>query len=365
VLHVDAGRDWRGGQRQLFSLALAMRAAGDEPLVVGAPESPLVHRLRARGIAASSVTMRGEWDLAAARRLRALVRAWRPDVVHAHDGRAHTIALAALVGRGDVPLVVTRRTPFTAREAALRYGQRVARFIAGSYGTRDALVRGGIDPARITVVPPGVPAPFVDRPRDWRAECRWPADAVVCGVVGTVTAESDCDTLAAITRRLSPAARARTRLLLLGGPAVGRCEVGGVQAFRAGFVDDVHAAIAGLDVLWHPSRAEGLGTAVLDAMALGVPPLVFAAGALPELVQDGLSGLVVSAGDVELFARTAARLVDDSSLRASLAAGGRDRARAFDVSRMAEATAGVYREVLSIRGGMRRVVRRHHPAGHS
>ena len=343
VLHLDAGREWRGGQRQVFLLASAMRADGHEPLVVGPPDAPLVQRLRARGLAASSVAMRGDWDLAAAHRLRALIRTWRPDVVHAHDARAHAIALAALVGRPDVPLVVTRRVPFTPKSVRLKYGRRVARFIAISRAVRDVMVAGGVDPARIDVVHSGVPTPVIDRPRDWRTECRWPLDAVLCGVVGAMTAEKGVAMLAALAERLPPVTRARVRLLLLGGASIGPCTIGGVEAFRAGFVDEVHAAMAGLDVLWHPSSAEGLGTAVIDAMALGVPPVAFAVGGLRELIEDGTSGFLVPPGDVASFAARAARLADDAELRERLACAGRARARAFDVSHMVSGTVRVYR----------------------
>lgn len=345
VLHLDAGRDWRGGQRQVLLLARGLRERGHEPLVVGAPESPLVQRVRARGLAASAVRMRGDWDLPAARRVRALVRTWRPDVVHAHDARAHAIALAALFGI-RTPLVVTRRVPFVPKAGQLKYGRRVARFIAISRAVRDAMESGGVDPSRIEVVYSGVPTPVVDRPRDWRAECRWPADVVLCGVVGAMTAEKGVAALEAIAQSLPDAVRARARLVLLGGQAIGRCAIGGLEAYRAGFVDEVHAAMAGLDVLWHPSSAEGLGTSVIDAMALGVPPVAFEVGGLPELIAPEVSGLLAPAGDTGAFARQAARLVDDPALRARLAEAGRARARDFDVAHMVEGTLGVYREVL-------------------
>lgn len=347
VLHVDAGREWRGGQRQVFLLAQGMRERGHEPLVVGVPDAPLVHRLRTRGLAASTVPMRGEWDLPAARRLRALVRTWSPDVVHAHDARAHAIALAALVGRPRTPLVVTRRVPFVPKGVRLKYGRRVARFVAISRAVRDAMVRGGVAEERIALVHSGVPTPAVERPRDWRAECRWPADAVLCGVVGAMTAEKGIATLAAVAERLSPAARARARLVLLGGVGTGSCEIGGMEAFRAGFVDEIHAAMAGLDVLWHPSSAEGLGTAVIDAMALGVPPVAFAVGGLPELIEHERCGLLAAPGDAAAFAGAAARLLCDDALRARLAAGGRERARAFDAAHMVDGTLAVYADVLA------------------
>ena len=349
ILHLDSGRDWRGGQRQVLLLAQGLRERGHEPLVIAAPGSPLVHRSRVAGIATSAVRMRGDWDLAAMRRVRTIVRAWKPDVVHAHDARSHAIALGALVGRREVPLVVTRRVPFRPR-GRVKYGRRVTRFVAVSRAVREALMEGGVEPARIDVVHSGVRFPLVERPRDWRGECRWPADAVLCGVVGAMTAEKGVAALEGAARRLPPDVRQRAHLVLLGGTSAGACEIGGVVAFRAGFVDGIHAAVAGLDILLHPSSAEGLGTAVIDAMALGVPPVAFAVGGLPELIEDGASGLLVSPADEGAFADAVTRLVRDEALRARLAERGRVRAREFSADRMVEGTLTAYATVLANRG---------------
>ncbi|MFP5355767.1 MAG: glycosyltransferase family 4 protein [Gemmatimonadota bacterium] len=345
VLHVDSGREWRGGQRQVLLLARGQREQGHEPLVVAAPDSPLLHRLRSAGLAASAVRMRADWDVAAARRIRALIRTWRPDIVHAHDARAHALAMGALLGRPDLPLVVTRRVSFVPR-GRLKYGPRVARFIAISGAVRDALIRGGVAASRIDLVYSGVPAPSVTTPRDWRAERRWPRDTVLCGVVGAMTAEKGVRLLAAIAEQLPAELKTRARLVLLGGHAIGPEHLGGVEAYRAGFVDEVHRAMAGLDLLWHPSSAEGLGTAVIDAMALEVPPVAFAVGGLPELIVDGESGLLVPPGNVSAFASAVARLLGDPVLRERMGAAGPARAAEFGVHRMIAGTEQSYRNVL-------------------
>jgi len=346
ILHVDSGREWRGGQRQVFLLTRAQREQGHEPLVVAAAESPLLHRLRGAGLAASAVRMRADWDIAAARRLRTLVHTWRPDVVHAHDARAHALSMAALIGRREIPLVVTRRVAFVPR-GRLKYGPRVSRFIAISHAVREALVRGSVSASRIDVVYSGVPAPRFERPRAWRAERGWSHDTILCGVVGAMTAEKGVRLLAGIGERLAPEVRARVRLVLLGGKASGAVSLGGVEAFGAGFVDEVHAAMAGLDLLWHPSSAEGLGTAVIDAMALGVPPIAFDVGGLPELIVDGESGRLVPAGDLEAFAAAVTALVTDERARALLSSGGPPRAAEFSVERMVSGTEATYRRVLA------------------
>jgi len=204
------------------------------------------------------------------------------------------------------------------------------------------MVQGGISPDRIRVVYSGVPVPHVKEPRNWRAERGWSADTVVCGVVGAMTREKGLDSVGAIARRLPTEALARTRIVLLGGKGKGETATAGLEAFDAGFVSDIHDAVAGLDLLWHPARSEGLGTAVIDAMSLGVPPIAFAVGGLPEVIEDGLSGRLVSPGDLDEFAAAAAELITDESLRARLSAGARKRARQFDSAAMIEQTAEVY-----------------------
>lgn len=344
-LHIDAGRTWRGGQRQVLLLAGALRARGGEPLVIGAPHSPLVERAHAAGIATAAAPMRRDWDLRSARRIRAIVRAWNPDIVHAHDARSHAMALLALAG-SRTPLVVTRRVTFPPRSVRVKYGPRVSRFIAISHAVARSLTAARVDPGRIDVVYSGVPAARAATPRDWRTELGWPAGSVVAGVVGAMTTEKGIERLHDIAARLAPEAAARTRLVLIGGSARGRLGVGPVEAFQAGFLRDVDAAMAGLDILWHPATAEALGTALLDALALGVPAVAFAVGGIPEILEDGRHGILVHSGDDAAFARAHERLLD-SALRRAIGAAGPLRASEFSVERMAESTEQVYRKVLT------------------
>lgn len=345
ILHIDMGKAWRGGQRQVYLLARAQRDAGHEPFVVAPPETPLLRRARGAGLAVSAIGAAGDWDIRAARKVAKRLKHWRPDLVHAHDARAHAIALASLVGRRHIPLVVTRRVAFRPR-GRIKYGQRVARFIAISHAVRATLIEGGVDPDRIDVVHSGVPTPVVDKPRNWRRECGWPDESVVCGVVGAMTVEKGIGLLDGIARLMPDDARSLTRLVLLGGASAGMTTIGGVAAMRAGFVDEVHPAMAGLDVLWHPATSEGLGTAVIDAMALRVPPVAFRVGGLPELIVDQECGILVQPGDIGRFADAASLLVRDTELRTRLGNAGPSQAEKFSVAHMAEGTAQAYERVL-------------------
>jgi len=347
ILHIDSGRSWRGGQRQVFLLAAGLRDLGYRVLVVAPAGSPLIRRAEHAGLPTYRLTLRSEWDIRAARELRAVAREWGANIVHAHDARSHSIARFALLGRRKTRLIVTRRVAFPPKQVRLKYRYGVDAFIAISHAVKAVMVKAGIPANRINVVHSGIPSPQVKRPRNWRRERGWPTNTVVCGIVGAMTQEKGLDMISGIARRLPGEVFRRTRLVLLGGKGKGGTSVAGVEGFDAGFVEEIHDAVAGLDVLWHPSRSEGLGTSVIDAMALGVPPIAFAVGGLPEVIEDGKSGILVPAGDVSAFMRAAAELITNEPLRARLGEGAKARAREFDSKRMIERTAEVYDRLLA------------------
>lgn len=344
-LHIDAGRAWRGGQRQAFLLATSLRSRGQEPLVVGVGGSPLLERLQGVGIATASLAMRSDWDLRSAKKLRSIIRAWHPDVVHTHDARAHAIAVIALAG-DPTPLVVTRRVTFPLKSVRVKYGLRVTRFIAISNAVKDAMVRSGVDAQRIDVVHSGVPKPVANAPREWRKELGWPRDSVVAGVVGAMTAEKGMDTVRRLGTRLSETALGQTHVVLLGGTRRGPERFGALDVHQAGFTSEIYDAMAGLDVLWHPATDEGLGTVLIDALGLGVPPIAFDVGGVSEIVENGKNGLLVPSGDIAGFA-SAHEILLDPVERAKLAAAGPSRAADFSVEATTEGVERVYQRVLT------------------
>jgi glycosyltransferase involved in cell wall biosynthesis len=116
----------------------------------------------------------------------------------------------------------------------------------------------------------------------------------------------------------------------------------------AGWRDDVPELLCLFDLFVSSSIEEGLGTSVMQALASGTPAVVTDAGGLPEVVDDGGTGLVVPAGDAAALAGAVVRLLNDGGLRATMCDAACRTARArFAPERMVEGTLAVYREVLA------------------
>jgi glycosyltransferase involved in cell wall biosynthesis len=113
--------------------------------------------------------------------------------------------------------------------------------------------------------------------------------------------------------------------------------------------DDMPEILAGLDVLVHcPTAPEPFGRVLAEAMAVGRPLVAARCGGISEVVEDGVTGVLVRPGDVDGFVTAIARLLDDLPLRERMGQAGRRRAEAlFGVDRHVAAVLEAYRSILA------------------
>jgi glycosyltransferase involved in cell wall biosynthesis len=134
---------------------------------------------------------------------------------------------------------------------------------------------------------------------------------------------------------------------------VRRAEANGLaeNVVLLGFVQDVRPLLAAADVFVMPSLSEGLGVAVLEAMAMGKPVVTTDAGGLPEAVSEGETGMVVPAGDAEALAEAMTALLENPMHAREMGLAGRQRALShFDRPRIVDRVVAHYEEALA-KGG--------------
>jgi len=363
VLHLNTEAGWRGGEAQTLRLAQGLRARGCRCILAGVPGGELVRRAAAAGLEVLPLPMRGEFDLAAARRLARVVRDERVDLLHSHTAHAVTLAtLATLFCRPRPATVASRRLSFPLRSVLfgrIKYSLRVDRVIAVSEAIRRLLLRQGLDPGRVVTVHSGIdPERFArgDR-RRFRGSLR-PAlgdeadTAFLVGTAGHLATHKGFDIFLAAAAAAA-AAVPSARFVVI-GRGEGEERLRGVadrlglapRVVFAGFRDDMPDVYAGLDLFVLPSiSGEGSPAVLKEAMAAGTPVVATSLDGIEEIVEDARHGLLVPPGDAAGLARAIVILARDAPLRARCSAAAQKRVQEFTADRMVERTEEVYRSI--------------------
>jgi L-malate glycosyltransferase len=361
-IHIDTARTWRGGQNQALLTVLGLRAIGHRAALVAHPAGEL-RRRAAEGLDLIPLAPRAEMDLHAGWRLARLLRRLAPDVVHAHD--PHGLSMAALAlsltpSRPRPLFVASRRVDFPLRSNAFsRWKHRqVDLFICASGMIRSMLLAHGIPPERTVTVHEGID---VDRvaaapPADLHAELWLPHHAPIAGNVAALVPHKGqrhlVEAAALVIRRVPDA-----RFVIAGeGELRGSLEAQirhhhlEKHVFLTGFRPDVLSLHRAFDLFVMSSVTEGLGTSVLDAMAAGKAVVGTRTGGIPEVVEDGVTGLLVPPRDDGALAGAIVRLLSDAALRQRMGAAGLSRVRErFSAERMVQETLAVYRRAAGAR----------------
>lgn len=366
VVHVSSPRTWRGGEQQLVYLAEGLRARGVDQRVVCPPDAALARVCRERGLPLATAPRRLSVDPWFARAVARVAKEAGAAVVHAHDPHAHTAsALAASLFGLRAPVVVHRRVDFPigrGRFSRWKYDHpRVRRIVCVSRAIA-GIVRPDVrDPAaRLQVVHDGVDAArFAGARADGRLrrELGIPAGVPIVGNVAALAGHKDHFTFVDTAERLL-AAGISARFVAIGEGPLRDALASYIRARRlegavtlAGFRPDVPIILPELDLFLFTSKEEGLGSSILDAYLCGVPVVATRAGGVPEIVEDGVTGLLAPIRDPGSLAGAVRRVLGDPVLRARLVAGGARRARELSVDAMATATVGVYEGLLEERRG--------------
>jgi len=365
ILHTEALKRWGGEQNRVLSEAVGLTRRGHEVTIAAQPGSELIIRAGEAGLPTVAVPFRRSSYLRSVPALARCVRRGRTEIVVTHsssDSWAGGLA-ARLLPRG--PAVVRVRhnmLPVSHGAAAFLLYRRLADVVVTlTETTRQELVEhNGLDPARVIAISTGVvPERFR---RDGEARRRVRDEFGVRGPL--VVNVSDLDSVKGVWHYLSAAALVaesvpEARFLLVGradeaalGRVAARAKELGLSGrfFATGFRKDVPAILSAADVFVFCSVCEGLGTAVLEAMAAGLSVACFDLPTLAEVVQEGVTGLLAPVGDAGALAERAVALLRDDAARAAMGEAGRARvSERFSVERMLDRTEALYKRILEER----------------
>ena len=326
-------------------LAVGLGRAGHVVRVFAGVEGEVSQRLREAGldVVVTDLPQRDRchaWRyLRAGRALRREVRRFSPHVIHANDLPTHQLTAEATRGLGAPRLCHHR---FLYDDQAIRWMLRggVERHLFVSDGLRRLLVDASPTIAATpgAVVYDGLELPDVPdeaQRRDARRRLGLPADRVIVTFAGQMIERKGIDELLHAWRRLDNQWHGLAELVLLGDdPATSHGYRAAMQRLAAdlgldvrftGFRRDVADWLAASDVSVTPSRAEPLGNAVLEAMAMALPVIGGDVGGIPEMVVAGETGRLIPPRDPEALARALDACLGDEAGRRAMGAAGRRR----------------------------------------
>lgn len=353
-----------GSQRQIAYLLGGLDRSRWKPeLLFFRNESFLVKDLRAQGITVHHLPKNGRLDLRFVWRYAALLRRQRYDLVHAFSLTAELWTLiAGLLVRRPVPLVSSVRGLYLNEP---EWFWRIKRFIIGRSaavianaraGAAAAARRGGVALTRFDVVPNGILpiAPLPPGERDiLRQAIGAPAGRSFGLFVGRLVMHKN---LACLMRAMAALPPAQRPWIALAGNGPLREDI---EAMReaAGLADDVRFLgertdatnlMKAADFLVLPSSYEGMSNVLMEAMTVGCPVVASDVGGNPELVEDGMTGLLFPSDDHAALSAQLQRIASDAALRARFSAEAAERTRTrYSVANLAAATMAVYDRCLT------------------
>ena len=365
LLHVVATRQRRGAEMFAADLIGALGGNGIEQQVAvlrgaaGALDFPSPVAVLANG---GSRIPGVRVHLGTLRSLRGLLETWRPDVIQVHGGEPlKHVVLAAR--RTSIPVVYRRigSAPQWITRGPRRLGhghlmRRATRVVAVAEALRrETIETFSVPPRQVMTIPNAVDIKRLlpARPREnVRKALGIQPDAGVMISVGALTWEKDPQAHLAVSSLVRTRRPDAVHLFVGDGPLRPILESSirerclGESVRLLGARDDVPDLLAAADVLLLASKVEGLPGCLIEAGIAGRPSAAYEVAGVPEVVENGSSGLLVPPGDVSSLAGAVARLLADAELRDSMGAAARERCRSrYDIRIVAPRYRELYEEL--------------------
>jgi glycosyltransferase involved in cell wall biosynthesis len=356
-----------GAERCVYELATRLDPARFEVHVAALRGGPVAGWLARRGVPVHVIDLRGKWDVHRMGRLEALLRKLRPHVLHTHLFHADLAGRVANWLTGQARIVHTvhvaerRFRPWRFAFARLT-SAGCDRVVCVSPSVRTHWLRAsGMPPGKVEVISDGIDVDaYACDPvagGKLRKELGLPVEAVVAAFVGRLDVQKGVDTLVAALADLADLGRPVDILVAGEGPMRPVLEqyvaegAGGERCRLLGLVDDVPAVLSAADLLVLPSRWEGWGLAVGEAMAAGLPVVATRVEGIRDVQVAGQTGLLVPPDDPDELAGAIEHLLTRPDLRERMGQAGLARVREqFDISGNIIAHERLYEELVATAG---------------
>ncbi len=359
ILHTEWSNGWGGQELRILLDAVVLRKMGHDVTIMGVPDGQMVVKAREKGVPVIEQTMRHAYDLPVLWKLVGLLKKERYDVVNTHSSVDSWLVSAAAKLAGTPVLVRTRHlsVPLATHPFNFVYKWPDAIVTTAEMIRQSMIERNGYDPDRVVSIPTGVDLgrfnPWLD-PGGIREELGLPEQGRVATMVAVLRSWKRHEIFLEAAAMMS-LQRPDLRFLVVGeGPRRKQVEAKiselglGDRVIMTGHRNDVERILAVSDVCFLTSESsEGVPQSVLQYQAMARPVVGTTAGGIPEVIEDGRTGLLCPINDPAALAEAGGRLLDDRELAADLGRSARRRVEErHSQEAMAEATLAMYERIF-------------------
>lgn len=359
VLHLSSESTWRGGEQQIIYLVDETRKLGVDA-VIGCRKNSVVEKYcKSNEIPFVSLPFKSAYHISTACKIIKYCKKEGIELIQTHTSKGHTMAvIAGLLGL-NIPQILTRRVDFPIKDnwlSRFKYNySKIKRIICISETIHQMTAIDIKDKSKLITIHSGVDmdkfSPFFHS--NWlRDEYELATETVVIGNTSAISDQKDYFTFVKVAERLI--AQKRNVHFFIVGDGVSRPVIEQFVQEKGlenritftGFVDNITEVLPSMDIFLFTSKAEGLGTSVLDAMAASVPIVATSAGGVSEMVEHEKNGLLYQVGDVAGITEGVERFLVNREFSETLAEEAKKTVKNFSKEKTAKRTREVYEEIL-------------------
>ncbi len=318
IIHFDTGRSWRGGQNQVYLLIAGLKNYGIKQLLITPEGSPLEKKVKKLNIEVKNLNPVNDIDFVSGIKFRKIVKKKNPDIIHFHTSKSLGIGCWALRGV-KVKTVFTRRVGLSVSKSKInliKYKYPDLIVVISEYIRNHLNSLGFKNIIRIYST--------VDLDRFQLKKNIEKNNRLNIGMVGAFDLRNK-DFITFIKSAgyvLKKETGVELKFLIAGKGKDENKIMEFIKSLNitenvkiAGFIPDIEKFISSIDILVHTVNFEGLGTVVLQAMAVGVPVIATSVGGIPELIENGINGYLVEKNNPLDTSEKIIKLIKDVELR--------------------------------------------------
>lgn len=366
ILQTNFHTKWGGQAAAIFHLARALASRGHDMTIAAPPGSNLAERATEAGLDVfdrAHFQARGSFTglFYDARQLQRLMRSRGFDVIHTNGSKDGWAASAALysVGLPSVTIRTRHNLKRIRRHLGNRWfhGRATDHVVAVSNAIRNHTIASNLcPPDKVTVIHPALDLDAFQPKRVsrqcFRTEIGASDGQLLIGTSARLEQQKGIDLLLRGFARI--ARHEPNALLVIAGdgkeqmPLMQLAHELGISArvCFCGFRADVPSVLAGLDLFALPSRTEGFGIAIVEAMAMGLPVVASRVGGVLDIITNGLDGVLVPLEDIEALTTAILELLHNPEARRRLGLAARQRAQVFSPQAAAQQHEALYERLI-------------------